>query len=207
MDDADEDSASARPRGRLIAVVGPSGAGKDTLMAAAAASRPDLVWARRAITRPATAGGEPFEGVDEAEFARRRAAGAFAIWWEAHGLSYGVPMSALTAAKAGATVMFNGSRAALDAARAVFPALEVVLVTAPPEILARRLALRGRESEAEIARRLARSVDPSPGAADGAAAGTAAGSAAMRVVANDGDLETGAARFLAALSLSGESAR
>ena len=78
--------------GRLVAIVGPSGAGKDTLIAGAVAARPDLVWARRTITRPAT-GNEPSEAVSEAEFERRRAAGAFAFWWTAHGLSYGIPAS------------------------------------------------------------------------------------------------------------------
>ena len=54
--------------GRLFLVVGPSGAGKDTLLAGAVAADPRLHWARRVITRPETAGGEPFEGVTEAVF-------------------------------------------------------------------------------------------------------------------------------------------
>ncbi|MFD1807738.1 hypothetical protein ACFSHQ_04955 [Gemmobacter lanyuensis] len=41
---------------RIVAVVGPSGAGKDTLMDAACAARPDLRRVRRWITRPAEAG-------------------------------------------------------------------------------------------------------------------------------------------------------
>ncbi|MCC2112585.1 MAG: phosphonate metabolism protein/1,5-bisphosphokinase (PRPP-forming) PhnN, partial [Hyphomicrobiales bacterium] len=54
--------------GRLVLVVGPSGAGKDTLMAAIGRARPDLHIVRRVVTRPSEAGGEPFEGVTEAEF-------------------------------------------------------------------------------------------------------------------------------------------
>ena len=69
---------------RLFPVVGPSGAGKDTLMAAAAA-RPGVALVRRVITRPAAAGGEDFDGVTPAEFARRRAACDFALDWQAHG--------------------------------------------------------------------------------------------------------------------------
>ena len=65
--------------GRLFAIVGPSGGGKDTLMAAAQTARPGLHLARRVITRPETAGGEPFEGVGAEEFARRAASGAFAL--------------------------------------------------------------------------------------------------------------------------------
>ena len=63
--------------GALVGVVGPSGVGKDSVMQALVAARPDLRLVQRVITRPETAGGEPFEGVSEAEFARRRAAGDF----------------------------------------------------------------------------------------------------------------------------------
>ena len=73
--------------GRLFVVVGPSGAGKDTLLAGAVAAEPRLHWARRVITRPSSAGGEPFEGVDETEFAARLGRGEFALHWQ--GRPYG----------------------------------------------------------------------------------------------------------------------
>ena len=63
----------------VFAIVGPSGAGKDTLLAGALAARPDLVLVRRVITRPTEAGGEDFDGVTEAVFAQRLAAGDFAL--------------------------------------------------------------------------------------------------------------------------------
>lgn len=148
--------------GRIFAVVGPSGAGKDTLMAAAQAARPDLLLVRRVITRPESAGGEPFEGVTEAEFARRKAAGDFALDWQAHGLRYGIPAEVRRDLEAGRTVLFNGSRAMLAAASAAFPGLTVLHVTAAPEVLAARLAARGRETAEDIARRLARAVEPFP---------------------------------------------
>lgn len=139
----------------VFAVVGPSGAGKDTLIAALIAARPDIAVVRRVITRPEALGGEPFEGVDASEFARRRAAGDFVLDWQAHGLSYGIPAAALAGA-AGRAVLFNGSRAMLAEAARRFPHLCVLMVTAPPAVLAERLAGRGRESAAEIARRLER---------------------------------------------------
>ena len=76
---------------RLFFVVGPSGAGKDTLLSGAIAADPALHWVRRVITRPESAGGEPFEGVSAPEFAARLARGDFALHWDAHGLRYGVP--------------------------------------------------------------------------------------------------------------------
>ncbi|OAN70201.1 phosphonate metabolism protein/1,5-bisphosphokinase (PRPP-forming) PhnN [Rhodobacteraceae bacterium EhC02] len=142
--------------GLLIAVVGPSGAGKDTLLAGALARRPGLVLVRRVITRPEEAGGEPFEGVSLVEFEARKARGAFALHWVAHGMSYGIPAGIHAQIAAGQTVLFNGSRAMLPRARALFPDLSVILIAADRAALRSRLAARGRETGDDLDRRLAR---------------------------------------------------
>lgn len=174
----------------MVAIVGPSGAGKDTLMAEAKRLRPEISLLRRVITRPSAAGGEPFEGVTREEFLRRKDAGAFALWWEAHGLIYGIPAFG---AGEGEITLFNTSRAMIGEAERRFPGLEVVLITAPDEILAARLAARGREDEADILARLARAATPPP---PGAA-----------VVMNDGDVAEGGKRLLAALGLDAKNGR
>ena len=66
-------------------MVGPSGVGKDSLIAALAAADPRLVSLRRAITRPADAT-EPFRPVTDAQFDAMAATGAFVLAWGAHGL-------------------------------------------------------------------------------------------------------------------------
>jgi ribose 1,5-bisphosphokinase len=174
---------------RVFAIVGPSGAGKDTLILGALRARPDLRLVRRVITRPAEAGGEDFEGVSTAEFAARKAAGDFALDWQAHGLCYGIPRAQVQGA---GDVIFNGSRAALAAAHRVFPGLAVILVTAPDAVLARRLADRGREDEADIRARLARAAFALP-----------TGMAATTVL-NDGTPAEGVQRLLAALEPVGQ---
>lgn len=168
----------------IFAVVGPSGAGKDTLIRGALAIRPDLRLVRRVITRPETAGGEDYEGVSEQEFALRRARGDFALDWQAHGLCYGIPRDQITGP---GDVVFNGSRAALMRAQAVMPDLRVILVTAPDDVLAIRLAARGREAQDDISARLARAAFAFPTGID-----------AVTVV-NDGPPAVGIARLLVAL--------
>lgn len=144
--------------GRFFAVVGPSGAGKDTLMAEVKRARPEVVLARRVITRPAEAGGEPFEGVSAAEFESLAAIGAFLLSWDAHGLRYGVPARIEDDLSSGRDVLANLSRRALPEALARRPDMIILNITATPDILAKRLHARGREAAADRARRLARSV-------------------------------------------------
>lgn len=173
--------------GRIFAVVGPSGAGKDTLIAAAREARPDLVIVRRVITRPESAGGEDFTGVTEAEFETRRARGDFALHWRAHGLRYGIPRAEIDLRHDGRDVVFNGSRAALDRAVESLPDLRVIRVCVPSAVLMQRLLARGRESRDEIEARIIRASYDIP---DGLP---------VADVRNDGPVADGVARFLAAL--------
>lgn len=172
----------------LVVVVGPSGAGKDTLMErarAVLAGDPGFRFVRREITRPQGAGGEDHTEVSPAQFAARRATGAYALAWEAHGLGYGIPADIAEDIAAGVVVVANISRAKIAEAREKFPTM-VLEITAPAEVLAARLAARGRETAADIAARLAREV-ALPG-----------GVAVVRVM-NDRTPEEGAAAVVAAL--------
>lgn len=151
-------------QGLLVLVVGPSGAGKDTLLAfakARLAGRTDILFARRLVTRKPD-GTEDHEPFDEAAFEDGLAAGRFALAWRANGLCYALGAEVKAALAAGRTVVANGSRAAVGEARARFARVRLVLVTAPPEVLAARIAARGREDAAARAGRLAR--EPALGA-------------------------------------------
>ncbi|MBN8953182.1 MULTISPECIES: phosphonate metabolism protein/1,5-bisphosphokinase (PRPP-forming) PhnN [unclassified Rhizobium] len=146
--------------GTLAVVVGPSGAGKDTLMNLAAqhfAGRPDVHFVRRVITRDGDAGNEDHRSVSEADFDAMEQAGAFAVSWEAHGLKYGIPADVFDELVQGHLVIANGSRSALHHFQAAFPRLKVINVTATREVLAERLMARGRESREDVLKRLERS--------------------------------------------------
>lgn len=177
-------------RGRLVLVVGPSGVGKDSVIdgaRAALAGRADVVFPHRVITRAAGLGGEDYVAVSPQAFAAMQARGDFALSWPAHDLQYGIPAAIDADLAAGRQVVINVSRAVIDAARARYPGLLVVLITASPEVLRRRLVGRGRENPAEIEERLSR-----------AAAFTLAGSDVV-VLNNDGALVETIARFVALL--------
>ena len=183
----------------LFLVVGASGAGKDTLMDAAQAMLPSPTpgstalagdegrfrFVQRVITRPLEAGGERHDAVTDAEFTRREEAGAFALSWRAHGLRYGIPADIADTLHAGHAVVANVSRAVVAEAAARFPT-RMIEVTAPTDVLARRLAARGREDAVDVARRMSRAIElPSPVPRD--------------MVMNDGTVESGARRLLAIL--------
>jgi ribose 1,5-bisphosphokinase len=166
----------------LVLVVGPSGAGKDTLLDAAKQALADngrFHFVRRVVTRPQDAGGEAHEPATEAEFAQRD----FALQWEAHGLRYGIPADAITD---GIVTVANVSRTIIFEAATRFP-VRVIEVTASQDIRTARLTSRGREDAAEIAARLARSV-------------AIPGDIPVETVVNDGSLDDGLTRFLAALN-------
>lgn len=173
--------------GRVFAVVGPSGAGKDTLMAEARRLRPDLHVVRRVITRPPGNRREVFESVSRAEFLLRRAAGDFVLDWTAHGLHYGIPLSMDHAIAEGRDVLFNASRGIIGRAWEDYPGLSVIMVTASVPVLAERLAARDHGDRTELAERLARAAYEIPYGPP------------IRVVENDGSIEEASRAFVEAL--------
>jgi ribose 1,5-bisphosphokinase len=172
----------------LFLVVGPSGAGKDTLIDAAWRELSGDVrvrFVRRDITRPPEGGGEDHNAVDADTFAQRRDGGAYALHWQAHGLGYGIPADICADLSAGRVVVANVSRTVIEQAVRQFP-VRVLEITASPAVLAQRLGARGREDAADIAARLARGV-ALPDTVD------------VVTIVNDGTPEQGAERVLAEL--------
>lgn len=164
--------------GAFVAVVGASGVGKDALLSYARERRDTFArFPRRAITRP-PGPGEDHDPVTEDQFATARNRGAFAVYWRAHGLCYGLPASVEAEIRDGLVIVANVSRGVIDELDARYRRLVVVHVTVPEEVRAQRLRARRREPEPGIGQRLAR-PDPAPGHRVDA------------VIANDGSLAEG----------------
>ena len=169
--------------GTWIFVCGPSGAGKDSVIALAqktVVERKDIVFARRLVTRPAQAGSD-HDPVSESDFHALVQTGGLRWHWQAHGFFYGIAQRYTAEVQAGRTVVVNGSRAHVQG---LPPSAEVrrVEVTASPALLAARLAQRGRDTASAVADRLVR----------GACFG---GLAADCVIVNDAELAVAAQRL------------
>ena len=148
-------------RGTFVAVVGPSGVGKDSLIGFARTRLEPaglIHVARRVVTRQADGGSEDHDSMDEADFAAAEAAGEFALSWDAHGLRYGLPIALEDDLNAGRVVVANLSRAMIPALLERYPDAVVVAVSAERDVLEQRLAGRGRETAASIQQRIERRV-------------------------------------------------
>jgi ribose 1,5-bisphosphokinase len=153
---------AVRP-GRLVYVIGPSGAGKDSVIGYArerlGAEAGGHVFARRHITRPAESGGEDHIPIAPDLFERDCAAGRFALHWRGNGLGYGVSADMDLWLQAGRHVVLNGSRAYLPEASARYPTLLPVLIAIDPAVLGQRLLARGRETAGQIEERIRRAAE------------------------------------------------
>lgn len=144
--------------GRLVLVVGPSGAGKDSVIGGVCAAletggTTDVIFPTRIVTRSAHAA-EANASISPEDFEIGRARGAFALSWQAHGLGYAIPSEIDHDIRAGRMVVINTSRAVVAAARIRYRSVTVMLIDAPVAIRAERLAARGREARADIEARL-----------------------------------------------------
>ena len=161
---SNEDASTERREvraGAFVCVVGPSGAGKDTLIAEARRQlswRTDVIFPRRIVTREASSF-EDHDSLSREAFLQAEAAGAFAMSWQAHGLHYAIPGAVAARIDRGACAVCNLSRAAVAPARKRFGRVAVVLVTAPKTVIAERLAARARETSEAISARLSREAE------------------------------------------------
>lgn len=173
----------------MVVVVGPSGAGKDTIISQAWPALKHLGnihLVKRVVTRPVDPARENHHSVSKDEFRQKSQNGDFSVEWSAHNLLYGIPASTLQQTSNGDILIANGSRAAVNNFRAKYPRCLVILITAPAEVLATRLVKRKAESIDEITNRLKRSVSLNMANCD-------------IVINNDGKVEQSVKKFVDAV--------
>lgn len=180
-------------RGTLYLVVGPSGAGKDSLIDGAKdALQTDshYIFPQRYITRPAEAGGEDHIPVSDEAFDALLHRGDMLLSWHAHNLRYGIPSAVGEHLAQGCNVVVNVSRTVVDEARQALAPVVVLYITVSEDVLAARLAARGRETPSDIAKRVARARAYQLTGDD------------VRMIDNGGELEESIFSFLQAIGSS-----
>ena len=179
----------------LVVISGPSGVGKDTVIAALRAlpAAPDfcrIVTATTRAPRPYEHDGRHYHFLTPAGFAEAEADGTFLETATVHGDRYGTPAGEVIAAlSSGRDVLLSIDVQGAAAVANIFPdAVRIFLAPPSFETLAARLRARGTEDEATLARRLAT-----------AAAELARASEFDHVVVNAGGQTARAAAEIAAL--------
>ncbi len=151
-----------RITGRLIAVVGPSGSGKDTLLKEIK-KHLTAYFPARYITRQPHPNDENYHSVTKQEFKNLIYNDMLAFHWSAHGLRYGIPVDIKVALSTNQIVIFNCSRSHLKPIIKDYTNLEIINIVASKDILRQRLLGRGRETLNEIDKRLLREHVNLPG--------------------------------------------
>lgn len=183
------DPALALATGTFVAVIGASGAGKDTILAgarAALAGDPAFLFPRRVITRPADQH-EDNEAISPDAFDAQARSGAFLLSWNANRHCYGLPASLERDLEDGRHIVCNVSRTVVEEIRHRFPKSLIIEIRVDPIVLIDRLARRGRESADVQSERFRRS------------ASLAAMPLADIVIDNNGEADVALAHFIRAL--------
>lgn len=146
-------------RGALVAIAGPSGVGKGTIIRRAMARNPDIWLSVSATTReprPGEEHGKEYVFVTARQFGELIESDGLLEWAEFAGNRYGTPaLPVVQRVAKGTTVLLEIDVQGVRQVRQNYPGAKTVFV-APPSVddLAHRLASRGTEDEATQARRL-----------------------------------------------------
>jgi guanylate kinase len=146
-------------KGRIVIFSGPSGVGKDTVLAAWIAKDPRVQRVVAYTTRdprPGEVDGVDYNFVDNKTFAKMAEAGEFLEYKEVHGNFYATPLKDMERMLADGkiAILKIDVKGALDAMKLRPDAASVFLTTPSMEELERRMRSRGTETEEALQKRL-----------------------------------------------------
>jgi guanylate kinase len=153
------------PRGLLIVVSSPSGAGKTTLCRRLMEDYPEIMFSVSYTTRPKRRGeeeGVDYHFVDEVTFEKMAERGEFAEWAEVFQHRYGTTVEAVRQAlEGGRHVLFDIDYQGGRQLKAKFEKEAVMVFVLPPTLDELEARLRKRDTDAPdvIERRLAKAKD------------------------------------------------
>ncbi|MGV2828882.1 guanylate kinase [Myxosarcina sp. GI1(2024)] len=145
--------------GKLIAIVGPSGVGKGTIVRSLQQRHPEIYLSVSATTRqprPGEVEGKDYYFLSKSEFEEAIAAGEFLEWAKYAENYYGTPKTKVAEQiERGKLVLLEIELAGAREIAQSFPnALRIFILPPSLEELERRIRNRGKNSEESIAKRL-----------------------------------------------------
>ena len=150
-------------KGRLFIVSGPSGSGKDTVLAEVFKSRPELSFSISAITRPMRSGeheGDKYHFISREEFERMISENALLEHNVFVGNYYGTPREPVERciASGGDMIVEVDVNGAAQIRSKVSEAVSIFIMPPSLEVLRERLSGRGSESAEQVEKRLQSAV-------------------------------------------------
>ncbi len=137
--------------GVLFLIVGNTATGKDSMINYVLSKTDKINRVKRHISRRSNLGEDSIY-VDINEFDSKD----YFLFWNSYNKQYGIPIEIYDRLKQGENFIVNVSRKVIDMAKQKWPKTFVIECVAPLDIIVERLKRRGRESEDEIRKRIAR---------------------------------------------------
>jgi len=141
--------------GTLYLIVGPTGSGKEALIDAVLETRPEIRRAPLIVSAEKSRNACVVGAISSDAFLRFMRLGSFALQWDSDGTRYGLTHDATRQLRDGQSLILCCDSFVIERARAMYPDVQAIYITARMDILRRRLASMGFGSDTDIDMHLA----------------------------------------------------
>ncbi len=148
--------------GTLYLIVGPTGSGKQALVDAVLESRPDIRRAPLVVSADHNHTICAVGTIPPTRFLQLIRRDAFALQWDTDGVRYGLSHDATRLLRDGQSLILCCDAFVIAQARALYPNVRAIYITARMDVLRRRLASMAYGSDFEIDMHLAQSARMRP---------------------------------------------